>query len=102
MNHLIRLNGKYDEETYCGRVDRCSACLGNSDEKQRAAPRGSDGRHSGLWGIGGARAVRRARSGALNIKVADPDVFDCTNVNRQLGDCRETIGQNTLQVVVRV
>ena len=37
--------------------------------------------------------------GALNLKLADPDHFDLTNVQRQYGAGRDTIGRNKAEVV---
>ncbi len=43
--------------------------------------------------------MRLARLGVRHIKVADPDTFDWTNVNRQFGSSRATIGKNKAEVV---
>ncbi|WP_255183023.1 MULTISPECIES: ThiF family adenylyltransferase [unclassified Rhodococcus (in: high G+C Gram-positive bacteria)] len=53
----------------------------------------------GTGGIGGAVAARLVRMGACNLKLADPDHFDLTNVQRQFGASRETIGRNKAEVV---
>jgi len=53
----------------------------------------------GTGGIGGAAAARLVRMGALNLKLADPDHFDLTNVQRQYGAGRDTIGRNKAEVV---
>lgn len=53
----------------------------------------------GAGGIGGAMAVRLARFGLRKIKVADPDIFDSSNINRQLGACLKNIGSNKAQVI---
>jgi hypothetical protein len=102
MKEPINLTGHYDDAVYWQRVDRSLAWLGDSEEDQRAAQlrlAGATVGVAGCGGIGGALAMRLARLGVLNIKVADPETFDWTNVNRQLGACRETIGQNKAKVV---
>ena len=43
--------------------------------------------------------MRLARMGALNLKLADPDTFELTNVQRQFGASRDTIGRNKAEVV---
>ncbi|MGV8894365.1 MAG: ThiF family adenylyltransferase [Burkholderiaceae bacterium] len=54
---------------------------------------------AGVGGIGGAVAVGLARLGVRHIKVADPDSFEITNINRQLGACLENVGKNKAIVV---
>ncbi|MFF8596714.1 ThiF family adenylyltransferase [Streptomyces sp. NPDC015220] len=97
--------GTYDDDVYWQRVDRSQAWLGETDEEQHAAQlklRGATVGIAGCGGIGGAVAVRLARLGVLNLKVADPDAFDWTNINRQLGATRHTVGRNKAQVVAEL
>lgn len=101
----VTLHGTYDDTIYWERVDRSLAWLGNTDEEQRAAQeklRGATVAVAGCGGIGGALAVRLARLGVLNLRVADPDSFDWTNINRQLGATRHTVGQNKAEVVAQL
>ncbi|WP_304459558.1 ThiF family adenylyltransferase [Alicyclobacillus sendaiensis] len=102
MTRLIRLEDVYDEEIYWKRVHRNLAWLGDTPEEQRERQR----RFSdvtvgvaGCGGIGGACAVRLARMGIRHIKVADPDVFEWTNVNRQMGASKANLGKNKAEVV---
>ncbi len=73
-----RLDGKYDDKIYWERVRRSLAWLGEDEEEQRAAQetlRGATVGVAGCGGIGGALALRLARLGILNLKLADPDAF---------------------------
>lgn len=97
-----RLRGHYDEDFYWERVDRNLGWLGDTTEEQRerqARLRDAVIGIVGTGGIGGAAAARLVRMGALNLKLADPDHFDLTNVQRQYGAGRDTIGRNKAEVV---
>jgi molybdopterin/thiamine biosynthesis adenylyltransferase len=52
-------------------------------------------------GVGGnsSVALTLAQMGFRRFKLADPDVFDITNLNRQLGANVDTLGRNKAQVV---
>ena len=54
---------------------------------------------AGCGGIGGALAERLVRLGVRHIKIADPDYFDLSNINRQYGASLSTIGKNKAEVV---
>lgn len=102
MTKVLHFEGKYDEQFYWERVDRNLGWLGNTREEQRSRQeklRDSVIGIVGTGGIGGAVAARLVRMGALNLKLADPDNFDLTNVQRQFGASRETIGRNKAEVV---
>ena len=47
----------------------------------------------GLGGLGGCLLEELARAGVGQIVAVDPDVFDETNLNRQLLACEETMGR---------
>lgn len=64
---VIMLKGKYDGLIYSERVNRSQAWPGNNEEEQ-------------------FQAQRRISEAA--------DTFDWTNVNRQFGSSRATIGKN--------
>lgn len=94
--------GTYDDDFYWERVNRNLGWLGDTTEEQRARQerlRDSVIGVVGTGGIGGAVAARLVRMGALNLKLADPDHFDLTNVQRQYGAGRDTIGRNKAEVV---
>jgi molybdopterin/thiamine biosynthesis adenylyltransferase len=98
----LRYRGKYDDAFYWERVDRNLGWLGDSPAEQRERQerlRDSVIGIVGTGGIGGAVAARLVRMGALNLKLADPDHFDLTNVQRQYGAGRDTIGRNKAEVV---
>lgn len=102
MSKRIKFTGKYDDTFYWERVDRNLGWLGDTVEEQRARQeklRDSVIGIVGTGGIGGAVAARLVRMGALNLKLADPDNFDLTNVQRQFGAGRDTIGRNKAEVV---
>lgn len=98
----LRYRGTYNDGFYWERVDRNLGWLGNSREEQRARQeklRDAVIGIVGTGGIGGAVAARLVRMGACNLKLADPDHFELSNVQRQLGAARETIGRNKAEVV---
>jgi tRNA threonylcarbamoyladenosine dehydratase len=57
---------------------------------------------AGLGGVGGAHATTLARLGVANMCIADFDVFDVHNINRQAGAFVSTFGQAKLDVVAKV
>jgi molybdopterin/thiamine biosynthesis adenylyltransferase len=100
-----RYRGEYDEEKYWERVNRNLAWLGEDEEeakrnqeKLRDATIGI----AGVGGIGGAVAMRLVRMGARHVKVADPDDFDLSNVQRQSGARLDTLGRNKAEVVAEM
>jgi len=97
-----RYRGTYDDAFYWERVDRNLGWLGNTAEEQRDRQellRDAVIGVVGTGGIGGAVAARLVRMGALNLKLADPDHFDLSNVQRQYGAGKDTIGRNKAEVV---
>lgn len=54
---------------------------------------------AGLGGAGGFQAQALVRLGITRFKFADPDVFELTNLNRQIGATRESIGQSKVQTL---
>jgi tRNA A37 threonylcarbamoyladenosine dehydratase len=57
---------------------------------------------AGLGGVGGVDCVTLARLGVERFTIADPDVFDITNVNRQYGAGRSTLGRPKVDVLAEV
>ncbi len=53
----------------------------------------------GCGGAGGEVAVTLARMGVGSIRLADPDVFEVSNLNRQFGSGIKTVGQNKAEVI---
>lgn len=54
---------------------------------------------AGVGADGGLTAERVARLGVKKIKLADPEVFEETNINRQYGAAVNTLGKNKCLVV---
>ncbi|OCG14916.1 hypothetical protein A9G24_06115 [Gilliamella sp. App6-5] len=96
------LKAKFDKDIYRKRINRTIPFLGVDEAAQESAQQKLSQMTIGIagaGGIGGAMAVRLARFGVKKIKIADPDTFDYSNINRQLGACLENIGQNKARVV---
>lgn len=96
------LTSTYNDKFYKERVSRTVPFLGRSRQEQLAAQEllsNSVIGIAGAGGIGGAMAVRLARFGVKHIKIADPQVFDESNINRQLGANKANIGRNKAEVV---
>jgi hypothetical protein len=104
MNRKL-YRGEYDDAFYWERVDRNLGWLGTTIEEQRGRQeklRDAVIGVVGTGGIGGAVAHRLVRMGARNLKLADPDVYELTNVQRQVGASRNTIGRNKAEVVAEM
>jgi molybdopterin/thiamine biosynthesis adenylyltransferase len=100
-----RYRGEYDEELYWERVDRSLGWLGDTPEEQRARQERLKEAVigvAGIGGIGGAVALRLVRMGVRNIKLADPDLFDVSNIQRQLGASLQNVGRNKADVVAEM
>ncbi|MEV7808405.1 ThiF family adenylyltransferase [Microbispora sp. NPDC088329] len=103
--NVTRYRGEYDDKLYWERVDRNLGWLGNTPEEQRARQerlRDAVIGIVGTGGIGGAVATRLVRMGARNLKLADPDEFDISNIQRQLGASLENVGRNKAEVVAEM
>ncbi|AJC60075.1 MULTISPECIES: ThiF family adenylyltransferase [Streptomyces] len=97
--------GTYDDKFYWERVDRNLGWLGDTPEEQRARQeklRDSVVGIVGTGGIGGAVALRLVRMGVRNLKLADPDIFELSNVQRQIGADVEHLGRNKAEVVAEL
>jgi molybdopterin/thiamine biosynthesis adenylyltransferase len=55
-----------------------------------------------MGGIGGIDLVTLARLGIGRFTIADPDVFDVSNTNRQYGATRSTLGRSKADVLAEV
>lgn len=92
----------YDENLYWDRVNRNLGWLGDSEKEQRERQerlRDSVIGIVGTGGIGGAVALRLVRMGVRRLKLADPDEFDVSNIQRQAGADLANIGRNKAEVV---
>lgn len=54
---------------------------------------------AGVGGVGGRLAEVLARSGVGHLRLADPDVFCASNLNRQAASSMETLGQKKVDAV---
>lgn len=91
-----------DDSFYWERVRRNLGWLGDTEEEQRERQtrlRNAVIGVAGCGGIGGATAERLVRMGVQNLKLADPDKFEASNINRQFGAVIDTLGRNKAEVV---
>lgn len=54
---------------------------------------------AGTGGVGGIQAISLARTGIRKFKIADPEIFEYSNINRQYGARLSTIGKNKAEVI---
>ncbi|MFC7309217.1 ThiF family adenylyltransferase [Streptomyces monticola] len=93
------------DDYYWERVKRNLGWLGNTPEEQRERQlklKNAKIGVAGVGGIGGATAERLVRMGVQNLKVADPDTFEYSNINRQFGASVDTVGRNKAEVVAEL
>ncbi|HEX8082985.1 MAG TPA: ThiF family adenylyltransferase [Solirubrobacteraceae bacterium] len=93
--------GEYDDELYWARVRRNLGWLGETEEQWRANQeklRDATIGIAGAGGIGGAALARLVRMGARHLRIADPEQFEASNVQRQLGASLDTLGRNKAEV----
>lgn len=57
---------------------------------------------AGLGGVGGIDLVTLARLGIGRFTIADPDVFDIANMNRQYGASSSTLGRSKADVMATI
>ncbi|HEY3130869.1 MAG TPA: ThiF family adenylyltransferase [Acidobacteriota bacterium] len=56
----------------------------------------------GMGGVGGVHAVTLARLGVGGFTLADPDIFEIVNTNRQYGARQSTVGQSKVEVMANI
>lgn len=101
MNSIL-LKGSKNQKNYDERVSRTEAFLGRNEKEWEEAKKiiaNTTIGIAGCGGIGGAMALRLARFGVKKLKLADPDSFDYSNINRQYGATISSLGQNKAEVV---
>ncbi len=92
----------YDDEIYRARTARNLGWLGHTTEEAEIRQnmlRDAVVGVAGCGGIGGSMVDRLARLGVTNLRIADLDHFEYSNINRQLGSGVDTIGRNKAEVV---
>ncbi|HET9895835.1 MAG TPA: ThiF family adenylyltransferase [Streptosporangiaceae bacterium] len=105
MSDRTRYLAEGDDEFYWERVRRNLGWLGDTEQEQRERQlklRNAVIGVAGCGGIGGATAERLVRMGVQHLKVADPDKFEASNINRQFGATVDTIGQNKAEAVAEL
>jgi ThiF family protein len=94
-----------DDEFYWERVKRNLGWLGDTEEEQRERQlklKNAVIGVAGCGGIGGATADRLVRMGVQNLKLADPDKFEASNINRQFAATIGNIGRNKAEAVAEM
>lgn len=81
---------KNDEKTYWEIIDRQKGIL---DENQQLKLKNSQITVIGCGGIGGATLEMLARMGVGKLRIVDKDVFETSNINRQLMSSTKSIGK---------
>lgn len=100
-----KIAARFDEQFYWERVNRSLGWLGKTDAEQRRVQEAI--KHltiglAGCGGIGGMAASRLGRLGVGKIKLADPDTFDISNINRQVGASPTNRNRNKAEVVAEM
>lgn len=80
-----------DERYYWERIDRN---IGWITEEEQALLKNSVIGISGCGGMGGQLGEKFARLGVGEIRIADCEVFDISNINRQFAATRSTVGKS--------
>jgi ThiF family len=102
LKHFYSYPSEYDDEIYWARVARNLGWLGDTEDQARSrqtALRDAVIGVAGCGGIGGGMIDRLARLGVLHLRIADPDIFEHSNINRQLGAGLTTVGKNKAEIV---
>jgi hypothetical protein len=76
--------------------------LGWFTESEQSALRSKSIAIAGMGGVGGVHALTLARLGFSNFRIADLDVFELANFNRQVGASLSTIGVPKVDVMARM
>ncbi|MBP2046982.1 HesA/MoeB/ThiF family protein [Methanobacterium aggregans] len=87
--------GTYPEENYWEIIDRQKGIL---NKKEQLKLKNSKITVIGCGGIGGAVIEMLARMGVGNLRIIDKDVFDLSNINRQLMSSMDSIGKAKVDV----
>ena len=104
-NRIFYRTSDIDQEFYWERVNRSLGWLGNTEEEQKQTQQKLSNITVGLagcGGIGGMVASRLGRLGIKKIKLADPDSFDVSNINRQIGASPANLKRNKAEVVAEL
>jgi len=86
---------EYDDKTYWEIVDRQKGIL---SKREQLMLKNSQITIIGCGGIGGAVIEMLARMGVGKLRIADKDVFDLSNINRQLMSNIKNIGKSKTKI----
>jgi len=75
--------------------------IGVFNEQEQEKLKNSTVSIAGVGGVGGIAAERIVRLGIGHLKIADPDIFEEANINRQFAATVQTIGENKAKAVGR-
>jgi molybdopterin-synthase adenylyltransferase len=89
------MSKSYDENLYWEIINRQKGIL---NKKEQLQLKNSTITVIGCGGIGGAVIEMLARMGVSHLKIVDKDVFDFSNINRQLMSSMDRIGQAKTEV----
>jgi molybdopterin-synthase adenylyltransferase len=84
------MSGEYDEKIYWDIIHRQKEIL---NKKEQFKLKNSRITVVGCGGIGGAVIEMLARMGVTHLRIVDKDVFDVSNINRQLMSSLDRVGQ---------
>jgi len=76
--------------------------LGWLTEKEQQTLRGKTVAIAGMGGVGGVHLLTLVRLGITKFRIADLDVFEVPNFNRQVGAMMSTIDQPKVEVLARM
>jgi molybdopterin/thiamine biosynthesis adenylyltransferase len=76
--------------------------IGVLTEEQIGRLRGKTVAVAGVGGVGGLLAERLSRTGIGRLRIADPDIFQPSDMNRQFGCSTETMGRPKAEVIGEV
>ncbi len=84
------------KELYDQSFNRNIGNLTKADQKQL---RETSIAFAGIGGVGGTALINIARMGVGEVKIADPEAFACSDINRQQGATIETVGRKKVEVL---
>lgn len=74
--------------------------IGNITKAEQERLRGSTVAIAGIGGVGGAALINLARMGIGGVKIADPEEFAYSDINRQQGATIKTVGHKKTAVLI--
>jgi molybdopterin-synthase adenylyltransferase len=93
------MSGEYDEKIYWDIILRQKEIL---NKKEQLKLKNSKITVIGCGGIGGAVIEMLARMGLSHLRIVDKDIFDVSNINRQLMSSFDCVGQAKTDVTKKI